>query len=99
MAQYNSEYVGPTVSGSSCSYATLGCYQGPNSTMAALRPGTTAGVYVTPNYGAIGYDTLSHGKVPGCGGYFSIQSAYGSGAGSCSTSYTSRLCNAGCGGR
>jgi len=97
-AQYKSEYTQPTVGGPGCGYTSLGCYLGSNPTMPALKPGTTSGVYVTPDYAAIGYNALTHGQAGSCGGYFNIQGAYGAGAGNCSTSYTTRLCNAGCGG-
>lgn len=91
-AQYKSEYSKPTVASSKCAYASLGCYYGPNSTMPALRPGTTSGAMVVPTYGAIGYNALTHGVAPGCGTYFNITDAYGADASSCSTSYATRLC-------
>ena len=95
---YGQNYLGSTVGGRNCSYAALGCYN-PNNMMAKVQPGTTAGVFITPNYGAIGYDTLLHGKrIPGCGSYFNIVDAYGKGAATCSTSYTTRMCGGGCGG-
>uniref|UniRef100_A0A6C0JMP9 Uncharacterized protein n=1 Tax=viral metagenome TaxID=1070528 RepID=A0A6C0JMP9_9ZZZZ len=61
------------------------------------RPGTTSGVFLTPDYAGIGYDALTHGVSSGCQQYFNIQDAYGSGAGNCMTSYTSRACG-GCNG-
>jgi len=99
MAQYKSEYSGPMVGRAACNYNTLSCYQGSNSTMPPLRAGTTSGVYLTPNYRAIGYNALTHGKPPGCQSHFSITNAYGAGAGSCNTTYTTRLCGGGCPGR
>ena len=90
------EYTKPTVGGPACEYTRLNCYLSSNSTMAPMRRGTTSGVYLTPNYRAIGYDALTHGQAGGCGGHFSITSAYGPGAGSCKTTYTKRLCG-GCG--
>ena len=95
-ARYNSEYSGRLTGCSSgcCGYKSLGCSAG--TTVAALRPGETRGVMVTPNYGSIGYDALTHGRGGGCGGYFNIQSAYG--CGGCSTTYTTRLCGADCSG-
>ena len=96
---YGKEYMGSTVGSRSCSYQTLAGNCG-NNTMAALAPGTTSGTFIVPSYGAIGYDTLNHGrKVPGCGTYFNIMDAYGAGAANCQTSYTTRLCGGGnCGG-
>ena len=88
---YN-EYSKPTVASSKCSYSTLGCYYGSNSTMPALRPGTVSGAMVVPTYGAIGYNALTHGVSQSCGGHFNIADAYGTGASSCSTSYATRLC-------
>lgn len=95
-AQYKSEYSKPTVHSAPCQYANLGCYTGSNHTMPTLKPGTTSGVYLTPNYGAIGYNALTHGVPSGCKQYFNIQDAYGHGAGNCKTTYTSRLCGGGC---
>lgn len=92
-AQYNSEYSKPTVTGSNRSYASLGSYYGPNSTMPALRHGTTSGVMVVPTYGAIGHNALTHGVTPGGRTHFSITDAYGAGAPSCSTAYATRLCS------
>ena len=58
----------------------------------------TAGQYIVPGYGAIGYDALTHGNAGGgCNNYFNIEQAYGAGAGSCSTSYSARACG-GCSG-
>lgn len=58
----------------------------------------TAGQYVVPGYSAIGYDALTHGNAGGgCNNYFNIEQAYGAGAGSCSTSYSTRACG-GCSG-
>jgi hypothetical protein len=89
-----SEYTKSMVSGSSCSYNTLGHYYGGNSTMAPLPARVTKNVYVTPDYSAIGYNALTHGQKGGCGSHFNIQNAY-PGNGNCSTSYTTRLCNSG----
>jgi hypothetical protein len=94
-AQYNSEYSKPTINSSACQYTNLGSYNGCNSSMPPLKPGVTSGVYLTPNYGAIGYDALTHGITGNCANYFNIQDAYGSSAGNCSTTYTSRLCGGG----
>ena len=94
-AQYKNDYSKPSVGGSSCNYNSLGCYLGSNSTMPPVKAGTTSGVYLTPNYSAIGYNALTRGTPPGCQQYFSITDAYGKGAGSCNTSYTRRLCSGG----
>ena len=91
-AQYRSEYTAPMVGSSSCSYNTLGHYYGGNSTMAGLNPRTTKHVMVTPDYAAIGYDALTHGKKKGCGSHFNIKNAY---PGGCPTTYTNRLCGSG----
>ena len=96
-AQYNSEYSGNAVASPKCSYNTLCKYYGPRSTMPIVRGASTSGVMVTPSWGGIGYDALTHGKSGSCQQYFNINDAYGSGAGNCSTSYTSRLCGGGCG--
>lgn len=94
-AQYRSEYSKPTVASNACAYNSLGSYLGSNSTMPPVKSGAVSGVYVTPNYSAIGYNALTHGTPPGCQQYFSITDAYGKGAGSCNTSYTRRLCGSG----
>jgi hypothetical protein len=99
MPHNKSEYSQPTVGGSGCAYKNLGCYNGANGAMAALRPGVTSGVFVTPNYSSIGYNALTHGTAPECCSrpHFNIVDAYGTGSGSCCTSYTTRLCGGGCG--
>lgn len=97
MPQSKSEYSNPSVNNSSFMYNTLGCYQGANSTMTPLKAGATSGVFLTPNWGAPGYDALTHGVPGGFQQYFSITDAYGKGAGSCNNSYTTRLCGTGCG--
>ena len=95
MSQYKKEYSGPAVSSSACSYNTLGSYYGCNASMAPLRQGTAKNVFVVPQYGAIGYDALTHGVQGGCANYFNIQQAYGKNAGNCKTKYSTRLCNSG----
>ena len=94
---YSSEYSKPMVGSAGCAYQTAGCSGRSNPTMPPMKAGTTSGVYLTPDYQGIGYNALTHGVPGGCQQYFNIQDAYGSGAGNCSTSYTSRLCG-GCGG-
>ena len=81
---------------SACNYKNLGNYSGSGSTMAALPSSMSQNAFVVPQYAAIGYDTLNHGRsVPSCSGYFNIKSAYGAGAGNCSTKYKTTLCNGG----
>lgn len=97
--RYKNEYTAPTVMSNGGCYTNLSCYNGLNATMPPLRAGTTSGLFVTPDYTAIGYDTLTHGESGGgCQQYFNINDAYGSGSNSCATSYTTRLCSSGCGG-
>ena len=96
MAQYKSEYSKPSVGGSACAYTQLGCYLGSNPTMPPVNPGTTQGMYVVPNYSAIGYDALTHGNNgSSCGSYFNINDAYGT---NFNTGFSTRLCDSGCGG-
>lgn len=97
MAQYGSEYSGAMVKGAGCDYNHLGNYLGSNNMMAPATAGQISGVYIVPQYGAIGYDALTHGDSNNCGSHFTITDAYGAGAGMCNTSYTTRLCG-GCGG-
>jgi hypothetical protein len=66
-----------------------------NTTMADVQPGTDTGSYLTPSYGAISYEALTHGKSSGQS-YFNIQKAYGgNGSSGCGTSYTQRMCGGG----
>jgi hypothetical protein len=96
MAQYKSEYTNSAVGSPACAYKTNSC-SGGNPTMPSMRDGQPSGVFVTPDYQSIGYDALTHGIKGGCQSYFNIQDAYGSGAGNCTTTYTTRMCG-GCGG-
>lgn len=90
------DYSSNTSSAPACAYASLGNYNG-TSRKGMGRPTipatTVSGTYIVPNYDTIGYSALTHGDVPSCAGYFSISSAYGDGAASCSTKYSNRLCN------
>ena len=92
------------VNGNSCDYTTLGNYnatsQGTmNQARAQAAPqvgpgGQQQGIYIVPNYGAPGYDTLTHGrKTPTCSGFFNITSAYGANANNCNTQFVQRLCS------
>lgn len=76
----------------SCSYANLAAYNNGGKGMQPPVPrGTVSGVYVVPNYGAPGYDTLMHGSAPSCSGYFNIDGAY-RGGGDCNQQYVKKLC-------
>ena len=97
MRQSKFEYSKPSVHNSSYTYNTLGRYKGANSTMPPLKSGVTSGVFVTPNWGAPGYDSLNHSVVGGYRPYFTVTDAYGKGSGSCNTNYTTRLCGTGYG--
>ena len=89
MAQYKSEYSNTSVNSSPCAYTQLGSYLGSNS----HHHGPVHGTYLTPEWGAIGYDALTHGGAAGsCNSYFNINHAYGNGSGNCHTKYTRRLC-------
>ena len=99
MAQYTSEYSKPSVgncSGGNCSggYSRLGCYLGSNPTMPYLSAGTTVGAFLTPDYGSVGYDSLTYGGNSSCNSYVNIQDAYG---GANLSNFSARLCNS-CGG-
>ena len=85
-----------TVNGPSCSYVSLSNYNGYSKrgmNHPQVAPTTTSGMYIVPDYAAIGYNALSHGGSPSCAGYFTINSAYGVNANNCSTKYMKRLCN------
>jgi hypothetical protein len=89
-----SEYSGANQSGSSCNYSALGTYQAGYSMDVQPQGKVTSGVYMVPTWDAISYNSLTS-DVPSCSGYSSIESAYGSGAGSCQTTYTTSLCGGG----
>jgi len=83
--------------GAACSYTTLSQYNSSSpGTMATPRGhNSTSGYYVVPTYEAPGYDALTHphGGSGSCNGFFSIDSAYGSGAANCNQQYVKKLCN------
>ena len=84
-----------SVNGPSCSYASLGGYNGTKKGGVGhpqVAPTTVVGTYIVPDYGAIGYNALTFGG-PTCAGYPDITTAYGKGASNCNTKYMSRLCN------
>jgi hypothetical protein len=85
-------YRSSTVNSAPSSYSNLNSY---NKGMQGIQPvvpaTTTSGFYVVPDWPyKLSYDTLSKG---GCGGYGSIQSAYGAGAENCCPRYKKVPCN------
>lgn len=88
----SNEYSG-TGNGSGCNYPNLNNYNAGYS-MGVGKPPAQNGAYVVPTWGGMSYDALT-GKNPSCSGYGNINSAYGSGAATCQTSYTTSLCNGG----
>ena len=81
---------------SACSFATLSNYNSRsngsmNKVGEQMNTVDTSGVYIVPNYGAPGYDTLASGT-GGCSGYRNIVSAYGEGANKCSQEYLKKIC-------
>jgi hypothetical protein len=91
MSTVSSDYVNYSAGSSSCSYAPLGQYSGDYSMGVPFQGKVTSGAYIVPTWGAIGYDALTN-KVPNCSGYFDVNSAYGSNAGNCQTTYRTSLC-------
>ena len=94
------------VNSPSSMYTTLYNYNGYNNPHIVsmqqkhVIPTTISGKYVVPLYEPIGYDALTGGSGPTCGGYFNISKAYGydGGDGSlnpfkCGTRFGERLCN------
>jgi hypothetical protein len=82
--------------GSQCNKFENGQGQGQNANVRnqfsnTAAPTVTAGSFVVPNYAPIGYDSLTGGNE--CNLYFNIEKAYGAGSGSCSTTYSTRLCS------
>lgn len=89
-----SEYYKSSVGSASCGYATLGAYNMGAGGPLAPVPATTnaSGQIVVPQYGASGYNTLTHNvKVPSCSGHFNIQNAYPNAEGNC-VSFVARSC-------
>ena len=92
MSRQYSDTSGPSVGGSSCSYATLSNYNnGSKGMQPPLPKGNVSGSYIVPAFGAPGYATLSHDADPSCSGYFDIGAAYKS-DGSCNQKYIRKLC-------
>ena len=85
-----------TVHGASCSYANLSTYNSSSDgtlSSPAFRASANRDSYVIPQYGAVGYNTLTHeNSDPSCAGYFNIQSAYGANADDCNTQYGNTDC-------
>lgn len=93
MSRQYIEGTSPTVSGSSCSYATLSHYNNGSKGMQPPVPReTVSGSYVVPSYSAPGYNTLNHGATPSCSGFFNIGDAYKSNGGNCNTKFVKKLC-------
>lgn len=76
---------------SSCSFATLSGYSGGYSMNVPPQGKVTSGAYIVPSWSPISYDSLT-AKVPNCSGYYGIESAYGSNAAQCQTTYRTSLC-------
>lgn len=93
MASYT-DRTGTAVNGLSCSYRSLDNYNKVSGSglQVPVPRTTTTGVYVVPAYGAPGYDTLTHGKAPGCSGYFNIGGAYMNDGGGCNQQYVTKMC-------
>lgn len=94
MSTVSSDYVNYSAGSSSCQYAPLGQYTGDYSMGVPFQGKVSSGNYIVPQWGAIGYDALTN-KVPNCSGYFDVNSAYGSDAGNCQTTYRTSLCGGG----
>ena len=77
--------------GAACSYASQGNYTADYSMSVPFQGKLSKGMYITPSWGSIGHDDLTN-KVPTCSGYFDVNSAYGSNAGNCQTTYRTSLC-------
>lgn len=86
----NKEY-NNSANGASCNYANLGAYNQGYSMQIAPVGRTTQGSYIVPQWNAISYDSLT-GDIPTCSGFATIESAYGTGAGNCQTTYRTTLC-------
>ncbi len=90
-----SEYYKSSVGSAACGYATLGSYNmGGGGSMAPVPVTASAsGQVVVPQYGAAGYNTLTH-NVQGrsCNGHFNIQTAYPSADGNC-VNFVARTCS------
>lgn len=89
----SAEYNGNGQMSNGCGFANLNNYNQGYS-MGFNTPVAQNGAYIVPTWGAMSYSAL---QIPnaGCVGYGNIQTAYGSGAASCQTSYTTSLCNGG----
>lgn len=79
-----------TVNGPSCSYTTLSQYNnGARGMQVPVRNATENGVYIVPQFSAIGYNSLTY--TPSCRGYPSIDTAYQSNGGNCNQQYIKKL--------
>ena len=86
MSEYNN-----TATSASCDYANLGNYSADYSLGVAPQGKVISGAYIVPTWSPISYDSLT-AKVPSSSGYNNIESAYGSNAANCQTTYTTSLC-------
>ncbi len=91
MSTVNNDYSGMSAGGAPCSYTSLGGYTDGYSMNVAPQGKVSSGVYIVPQWDAITYDSLT-APVPSCSGYSNIDAAYGAGAGSCKTSYSTAMC-------
>lgn len=89
----NSDYNNYAAGGASCSYASLGEYNGGYSMQVPPQGKITSGAYIVPTWSPISYSTFDpkEGR-QSCSGYSNIQSAYGSDAARCQTTYRTSLC-------
>jgi hypothetical protein len=83
------EYDG-RIGGPACDYADLRKYNS-NSVTVPFQGKNVSGVMVVPSWGGMSYDSL--GGMGNCGGYGTIQSAYGKDAANCQTTYRTSLCS------
>lgn len=78
---------------SSGDYSTLCNYNNGSDVVQNMRNARpVVGMQVVPQWNAIGYNALQHGKNVN-GGYPNIMAAYGEGADRCDQAYLSRMCN------
>lgn len=94
MSVPNNDYNNWAAGGAACSYSNLGNYNAPYSMGVAPQGKVISGKMMVPTWDAISYESLV-GNPATCTGYGTIKSAYGAGAGSCNTTYTTSLCNGG----
>ena len=78
----------------SCQYSTLSTYNGTSflGNSPPVPATTVTGIYVVPQFGTIGYDSLTSAN-PSCSGYRNIMTAYGADASSCNQKYSTKPCS------